>query len=132
MPLWKLSTGNFFHKYCECIVNRHLGMLNVLRVVGCGWVYYSKSFQHALLSVLSYWVSDTCFFNGMTISSQVTRTLLTSYSQVTHKLLTGFGSKSCQNLNLHPNLKIVFWRFLKQAKCISPKLGKLFQIRQHL
>ena len=31
--------------YCVCIVNRHIGVLNVLRVLDCRWVYYSEKFS---------------------------------------------------------------------------------------
>ena len=31
--------------YCKCIVNRHIGVLNVLRVLDCRWVYYSEKFS---------------------------------------------------------------------------------------
>ena len=30
----------FFQMYCVCIVNRHIRVHIVLRVLGCRWVYY--------------------------------------------------------------------------------------------
>lgn len=29
--------------YCECIVNRHIGVLNVLKDLWCRWVYYPET-----------------------------------------------------------------------------------------